>query len=157
MAGPFPFLGQGSCAGEFQESDSPNVPTAWYFLMWGPPGPYSPIRHPLACGENTRCGALRHVWELLVLASRDGERQRNPAFHLMTCRRRCGFIYFFFFKKRAQGTLWYLQGTESGAAVTASVLNPRPTAVSAHVALDLRGTPGRPLPLGRPGGPQGLA
>ena len=35
----------------------------------------------------------------------DGERQRNPAFHLMTCRRRCAFIYFFFSQKRGHLSL----------------------------------------------------
>ena len=102
---PLPIPGPGVICGGVARVRLTQCAHCRYVLMWGPPGPDSPIRYPLACGENTRCRALPRVWELLVLAHRDGERQRNPAFHLMTCRRRCAFIYFFFSQKRGHLSL----------------------------------------------------
>lgn len=63
----------------------------------GSPRPDSPVRYPLACGE-AHGARLLPCLGALVLAQRDGERQRNPAFRLRTCRRR--FYLLFLFSQR---------------------------------------------------------
>lgn len=118
--------------------------TAWYVLMWGPPGPDSPIRYPLACGEKTRCRALRRVWELLVLAHGRRETaesslppndlQKEVCFYLLFLLSEKGT--FILNSRRVPNVEPQLlpPGLQWGG-VKGSVLSPRLAAVSAYLTL----------------------
>lgn len=115
----------------------------------GSPRPRFSSQIPTGVWGNTRCGALCHVWELLVLAQRDGERQRNPAFRLRTCRRRFYLLFLLsekgaFIPNGCRCHMWsrsYSLSAEPQAGCCGCLPDTWPSEAS--------------FP-GRPGGPQGL-